>query len=58
MASRRKKLDVEEAATEETQGSGMKMEEVCVFVTTASLVLGIIMVLIVWGRDYAGGPFG
>jgi hypothetical protein len=58
MASRRKKLDVQEAAAEEKEGLKIKIEEACVYVTTVALFLGIIVILIMMGSHYGAGPFG
>ena len=57
MASRRK-LDVEEASPQQEGGPKIKFEESCVYVTTAALVCGIIMILIMLGADFGAGPFG
>ena len=57
MASRRRKLDVQEAQTEEKEGLKINMEEGCVYVTTLALVIGILVILIKLGADYGAGPF-
>ena len=57
MASRRK-LEVEEAQTEEPTGPGISLEECCVIVTTIALFIGLICILIKMGLSYDAGPFG
>ena len=56
MASRRK-LEVEEAQTDEPTGPGMSFEEACVIVTTLALFIGLICILIKMGSSYDAGPF-
>lgn len=57
MASRRK-LEVEEAQTEETSEAKISFAEACVIVTTLALVLGIVFILYKLGSTYNAGPFG
>jgi hypothetical protein len=58
MASRRKKLEVEETSADQEAGPKLKLEEQLVYVTTVALFLGIIMILIMMGSDYDAGLFG
>ena len=58
MASRRKKLDVQEAAAEEKEGLKINIEEGCVYVTSVALLLGIVVILIMMGSHYGAGPLG
>lgn len=57
MASRRK-LKVEEAATDQESGPKLSFEEACVFITTVTLFCGIVMIMILMGRDFDAGLFG
>jgi hypothetical protein len=57
MAARRrteKKLEIQEAAGEQAQETRIPFEESIIFVTTAVLVCGIVMVFILLGRYDAG----
>jgi len=57
MASRRK-LEVQDAGAEKKEGLNLKFEEVCVLDTTTALVLGILMILIMMGKNFDAGLFG
>ena len=57
MASRRR-LKVEEAATDQDTTAKVSFEESCIYTTTVALVVGIIMVMILMGRDFDAGMFG
>lgn len=54
MASRRKKLEVQEAAAEEKEGMKISIETCCMIVTSAALVIGIAVILLMMNSHYGG----
>ena len=58
MASRKRKLEVEETSPEEeSKGPSIHFEEACILVTTVALLAGIVVIFLMLGQRFGAGPF-
>lgn len=57
MASRKRKLEVEETSAEEPKGPSIGFEDACILVTTVALLAGIVVIFLMLGQRFDVGPF-